>query len=63
LESTAKDATAGNQDVSRSTVSVTRRIFYVRRIVDVKTARTLKEAKKEKLFFMDLRSRIPTYNR
>jgi hypothetical protein len=23
----------------------------------------LKEAKKEKLFFMDLRSRIPTYNR
>jgi len=63
LESIAKDATAGNQDVSRSTVSVTRRIFYVRRIVDVKIARTLKEAKKEKLFFMDLRSLILTYNR
>lgn len=51
-ESTIKDVSARNQGVSRNIVSAIKQIFFALKTVNVRTARTLKEVKKEDLYFM-----------
>lgn len=61
-ESTTKDVSVRNQGVSRNIVNAFKQIFFALKTVNVRTARTLKEVKKEDLYFMMTIMPWPTFN-